>query len=121
MYFDGVSKGKDCPCCGDRWYTLGEYGKDEGDPSPTAYGKPANNNDLSTAWMEPGHEIAVHHQDGRIEWFGAMKVRRALGYTDETMDVEEVKILTSSFVQKAIPLVDNGADVGGFDDWGAPF
>jgi hypothetical protein len=24
VYFDGVNKGKDCDCCGDRWYTVME-------------------------------------------------------------------------------------------------
>lgn len=25
LYFDGCSSGRDCPCCGDRWYDSPEY------------------------------------------------------------------------------------------------
>ena len=25
VYFDGVSKGRDCKCCGDRWYDAREF------------------------------------------------------------------------------------------------
>ena len=26
VYFDGVTKGLDCDCCGDRWYEAGVWG-----------------------------------------------------------------------------------------------
>ncbi|MCY9512341.1 hypothetical protein M5W78_21025 [Paenibacillus larvae] len=35
IYFDGVDKGIDCPCCGDSW--VREYGK--GTDEPEVYGK----------------------------------------------------------------------------------
>jgi hypothetical protein len=29
IYFDGVEKGEDCECCGDRWYRINEgYGRE---------------------------------------------------------------------------------------------
>jgi hypothetical protein len=36
IYFDGVSKGHDCACCGDRWYAQWE---DKGDQEPLIYGE----------------------------------------------------------------------------------
>lgn len=36
IYFDGIDKGLDCGCCGDRWCTT--YG--EGDEIPMIYGTP---------------------------------------------------------------------------------
>lgn len=36
IYFDGVSDGKDCDCCGDRWSF--PY-SDEGDANPSIYGE----------------------------------------------------------------------------------
>lgn len=40
VYFDGVSKGIDCECCGDRWYRTydgdGVEDLDEGEPSDTS-------------------------------------------------------------------------------------
>jgi hypothetical protein len=37
IYFDGVSKGLDCQCCGDRWYA--QWDDDEGTSEPMVYGK----------------------------------------------------------------------------------
>ena len=35
IYFDGCSTGKDCECCGDRWYSVYEYDEEE---FPHVYG-----------------------------------------------------------------------------------
>lgn len=35
LYFDGVDKGEDCECCGDRWY---EADESDGYETPTIYG-----------------------------------------------------------------------------------
>jgi len=42
IYFDGVRKGYDCECCGDRWYRA-----DEGDATdiPEIWGEPASHFD----------------------------------------------------------------------------
>jgi len=37
-YFDGCAAGRDCDCCGDRWYRAGYTTK--GDAVPTKYGSP---------------------------------------------------------------------------------
>ena len=71
IYFDGVCGGRDCGCCGDRWYE--PYG--EGDAEPMYYGKPLSEAEAWQAWMPDGKEICVHYLDGRREWFG-VKVRK---------------------------------------------
>lgn len=65
LYFEGVRAGKDCGCCGDRWYKADE----DGDPEPSYYGTPikqaaVNKNVLAGWWGLP---IYVHYLDGRVE------------------------------------------------------
>jgi hypothetical protein len=70
LYFEGCNSGKDCSCCGDRWYRVGEWSKDCGDDVPSVYGEPLGvKSSQSHGWMNPGRETAVHYLDGRIEWF----------------------------------------------------
>jgi len=38
IYFDGVSEGLDCSCCGDRWYGASQW---DAYPEPCIYGCPA--------------------------------------------------------------------------------
>jgi hypothetical protein len=38
IYFDGCSDGRDCPCCGDRWYP--QYDDSDGYDTPQVYSKP---------------------------------------------------------------------------------
>jgi hypothetical protein len=35
IYFHGVGEGKDCPCCGDRWWPVSD---DDGTKVPCLYG-----------------------------------------------------------------------------------
>lgn len=53
IYFDGVDKGYDCDCCGDRWY-------DPYEPTeqPKVYGEV-----VSTVTSGP---VVIHYLDGRI-------------------------------------------------------
>jgi hypothetical protein len=67
LYFDGVSEGRDCGCCGDRWTRL--YG-DEGHDSPYLYGDPVGggtNDDWARRWSNGKPYAYVHYLDGRIE------------------------------------------------------
>lgn len=67
LYFDGVEKGIDCSCCGDRWYIPFDDGAD----TPMIYGQPAESYAPSLDWLGPQNRlrhIAVHYLDGRIEW-----------------------------------------------------
>ena len=67
LYFNGVSKGYDCSCCGDRWTECWESdtGKEE---APVA------------SKVGLGKVAFVHHADGRVEkvvgtwdWMGELK------------------------------------------------
>lgn len=41
VYFDGCKAGRDCECCGDRWYRV-YY---DGDETPSIYGEPIKKSD----------------------------------------------------------------------------
>lgn len=60
LYFDGCREGRDCSCCGDRWYSA--Y---DGDDRPEIYGKhivPAD--DQHPPYMDWGYRSYVHPLDG---------------------------------------------------------
>lgn len=69
IYFDGVDKGIDCGCCGDRWYV--PYG--DGDVVPSLYREAidADYEPKYGKWApEDVNEIYVHYVDGSIKGFG---------------------------------------------------
>lgn len=59
LYFNGVEEGKDCPCCGDRWYAPWE----EED-------KPKIDQEFDFNWHKT---IYIHHLNGTIERIGMPK------------------------------------------------
>lgn len=64
IYFDGVSTGHDCSCCGDRWRE--QWDIDDGYEMPTIYGDPL---DMSNAVEEPTQEVsyaAVRFYGGKV-------------------------------------------------------
>ena len=68
LYFEGISDGIDCPCCGDRWR---KPWSDDGTEVPEYYGEDVRR-ELSNTYRflkDDQQEIAVHYLDGRIEWF----------------------------------------------------
>ena len=65
IYFDGVDKGWDCYCCGDRWYPVWNY---EGEKEPLIYGEPvAEYSDIFAQKNKP--YAHVYYADGRKESF----------------------------------------------------
>jgi hypothetical protein len=73
MYFDGVESGRDCSCCGDRWYPLWNYGKEEaGAATPEHYGEPA-------ALVEGYGWSDVEDWEGFIHFKSGLKVGYAHG------------------------------------------
>jgi hypothetical protein len=70
LYFEGCADGRDCSCCGDRWYP--QYEDREGDEVPSIWGRPLGEPEQGaykvTKWMEEGFETSVIYKDGRIEW-----------------------------------------------------
>ena len=59
IYFDGVERGWDCPCCGDRWCKVDDL---DGTDKPTIYGKDVFEYKFSMGFRE---EFIVHYADGR--------------------------------------------------------
>ena len=60
IYFDGVAVGRDCDCCGDRWYKA--Y-KDDGEKEPMIDGTPVA--DYKESWVKKGDPYAhVYNADG---------------------------------------------------------
>ena len=53
IYFDGVSLGRDCECCGDRWSIPWE-----GEESPVLF-------DWRTRWTEPA--VRKYYKYGKVE------------------------------------------------------
>ena len=83
IYFDGCDTGRDCSCCGDRWYSA--YGN--GDPVPSLAGHevkpgdpyPAADDPRAgfTKWTEEGvPDGFIHFKDGRVEGFHATTAER---------------------------------------------
>ena len=84
LYFDGVDEGRDCPCCGDRWYRMGDKPDDQFDV-PTCYGVPLAEALRPGTWDDTGEVrdrallgpdapfqpyAVVHRLDGSVETVG---------------------------------------------------
>jgi len=68
IYFNGCADGRDCKCCGDRWYP--SY--DEGTEKPSVYGRPITESPLKimTKRMVKNPKGFVHYKNGVVEPFG---------------------------------------------------
>lgn len=64
VYFDGVNRGIDCPCCGSRWQRADEY---ESVSDLAEYTNAEYLRKYVHCWMNPG--VAIHYADGRVERF----------------------------------------------------
>ena len=62
IYFDGCDDGRDCSCCGDRWYAT----SDKGTNKPQVYGKPAE--DYGSPWMK--NPVRIHYKCGTVKKCG---------------------------------------------------
>lgn len=71
-YWNGVARGKDCSCCGDRWREPSGYDALE---FPHIYGEPLGIAERGFGWMKVGRETAVHYKDGRVEWYNVDNTR----------------------------------------------
>lgn len=60
IYFDGVTSGLDCECCGDRWTK--NYSYDDCYDVPSYYGTPIEN--LEPSWYR--NRFFIHMLDGSI-------------------------------------------------------
>ena len=74
IYFDGVEKDIDCPCCGDRWRKADDpYFGTDGTKEPEIYGQSVTDflkqevrADGSLPWNE---EVIVYYKNGKVEVF----------------------------------------------------
>lgn len=66
IYFDGVTKGKDCPCCGDRWNMV-----DQDDATPRPVWRDMNVKSMSKTPRFHDDYVAcrVFYKDGTIKNF----------------------------------------------------
>jgi len=65
VYFDGVDKGHDCECCGDRWYPTWEDGTEK----PEVYGKPAEK--YTSSWADKDiPAVKVYYLNGDVKTYG---------------------------------------------------
>lgn len=83
IYFDGVEKGYDCECCGDRWYVSDYHNGHETVEEFLSEHRAS----LAKGWGRnwDGNRIGVvHYLDGR---------REDAWYDEDTLDANEVKEL----------------------------
>lgn len=72
LYFDGCRTGRDCSCCGDRWYEPWEGTNDLSDV-PSIYGVDVSsgvhkvNDEFGTAWITDGPEGYIHYANNVIQ------------------------------------------------------
>ena len=65
IYFNGVSLGRDCECCGSRWYPLWE--DDKGDDVPSVWGDPiTEENENVLVIMEETQGKRLNEQDSKF-------------------------------------------------------
>lgn len=63
IYFDGVSKGVDCNCCGDRWHEPWEETE-----VPSHYGTELLMSNISLVKRPNEHTVVIHYSDGRVRY-----------------------------------------------------
>lgn len=68
IYFNGCEDGRDCDCCGDRWYPA--WG--DGDERPSVYWRPVEEVPPKRSFVgrADGPCVYVHYADGTIKGFG---------------------------------------------------
>jgi hypothetical protein len=66
IYFEGVNRGRDCECCGDRWDRARET---EGTKTPTIYSGDVKNLSSYNSMMPSNSKTAiiVYYRDGKKE------------------------------------------------------
>lgn len=65
IYFDGVTKGMDCDCCGSRWSS--QYDDSDGTDTPTIYGESLDEYQVDSYFVKDGVKAIVYYLDGRKE------------------------------------------------------
>ena len=67
LYFDGVKKDIDCPCCGDRWHKAYSLGCGiEGTKEPEIWEQGALKYLKEKEWSPWKEEAIVYYKDGKV-------------------------------------------------------
>lgn len=72
IYFDGVSSGRDCDCCGDRWRE--QYDEGNGTATPSVYSVPIPEDEIVFVDPDPVHTLStaiIYYKDGRVGYHTA--------------------------------------------------
>lgn len=64
IYFEGVDSGRDCDCCGDRWYRQAWWGGDDNKGKNLDELRETINTVLKYRWRTDGNAIYIHFKDG---------------------------------------------------------
>lgn len=62
IYFNGVEKGIDCPCCGNRWYEVEDW---QAEKEPLIFGKIPEDFVAEDDYF--GYEVVIYYQNGTKE------------------------------------------------------
>lgn len=62
IYFDGVDRGMDCDCCGDRWSAQSSY--DKGDDEPSIYGESVEKFFAENDSFRSRRKVIVYDEEG---------------------------------------------------------
>jgi hypothetical protein len=64
LYFNGCDTGRDCPCCGDRWYEV--WNDRDASEVPAYHGTPIEEvvTDNMINWADDQPAVYVHFKDG---------------------------------------------------------
>ena len=76
LYFDGVKKDIDCPCCGDRWDKADDpdFGIN-GTEKPEIWGESVLEH-LKESGMFWKEEVIIYYKDGKVDVFSAKEVNK---------------------------------------------
>ena len=76
LYFDGVDRGLDCACCGDRWSR--QWPDDDGFERPTLYGYDPQ--DYKEGFAAKGAPYCrVYYKDGSVKTYRVPRSRKPSG------------------------------------------
>lgn len=65
IYFDGCDTGRDCSCCGDRWYE--QYSEDDGREVPSYYGIPISEIEEDYEGSYFAKDCIVYYKNGTTD------------------------------------------------------
>lgn len=68
LYFDGVYRERDCPCCGDRWERCQDGRWSDARDEPMLYSDAVLDGENGSSEYSSEHNVCIHYLDGRKVW-----------------------------------------------------